>query len=126
MFLVFVSKNEINKKYLNFCLKTRDWKKYILVLSVQEQPKNFILKKSCENCLNLDFRSRLEARDYKKEITLQNWFIFTLFKNKYAPSISFIFSFMIKISLCSSVWPVQHLLLGSLPRHHAKLFPHRQ
>ena len=38
----------------------------LLKISVQKQATNFILKNSCKNCLNLDSRSHLEARDWKK------------------------------------------------------------
>ena len=47
-------------------IKNEKWTAFFLKISVQKQATNFIFKISCKNCLNLDSRSHLEARDWKK------------------------------------------------------------
>ena len=47
-------------------IKNEKWTAFFLKISVQKQATNFILKNSCKNCLNLDSRSHLEGRDWKK------------------------------------------------------------
>ena len=72
--LVLVSKNEIFIQ-ISREKKTYHFKKFweinsrFLKISINKQATNVIPKNSRENCLNLDSRSRLEARDWKKKFS---------------------------------------------------------